>query len=1007
MTRFYQRKLYALLRNSASDSRAGSEICQYLNFLSSDLEFLNQWWQELGHRANDIGSSSDRVNFSAISTDPTEIRHPVSGERQPLQPKAAVSHEEQVARVQDAFTAINQTIDDPDEACKRIFWWCWRFYPELVAGSTVLYPAHSVLPDNPLYSHNSTVSALTGTLFPQGWQQGDEESQPYLLILTFSPIQEFIKASRKFLDFWSGSYMLHYLSARLCWHVAQKYGPDAVITPSLWGQEIIDALLLKEYPEFAQSFRDNPVSRFESFASRSLSTAGLPNTITVMVSGKDEAIALGQELSETLRQIWGEIAKNVREAIKSRVIEYLEPGKGVEEIWESIKKDFDSLEQPNPYRRELEQFQKSGCWEWNTLWDAQISHTWETYFVAVPFGHPEQDLIHGDTLDQKWIEAQNEIAQPRDELPTVAEQQAYQRLNVGTWWGSLQARLGQGIQVVKNSRNWKSPVSPGERSSLSGQYSAVHPRCNYARFKQGRGMTAGSIRLFWRVMSLAYPGLFDGSERLNALELTKRMAWYRGGVAASLGIELQEDDYELLVRFPNLNSIAAARFAVDCPEKVHEYWSRLRQAIQQDSELHGKHDKFCAITRGRPFQITLADAALQKTLPHYGNGYNGVMFSSKWLSEDMGLAKEGTKIPVLRSLVTQAHQLTGFGDSSPADWWVLVMGDGDGMGQYVSGHSLKFYSEYLVQDLVDRTGIADAAWELLLKTRKRMGPATHVGLNRALLDFSNRLVPHLTEKRFCGRVIYSGGDDVMAVLPLADLPEFLQSLRAAWCGGKDPKEQFYSQGGYWHPKEAMEDLPDRPLFTMGQGATMSCGIVIAHKSVPLPTVLEQIWEAEKERAKKLLGGDGIPPKDGLCFRVIYGSGNTLEAVMKGHLLESWWKFTGAYEDVDLSPVLYRLAEVLPRHVVVNEHDRLCRQAATAILSRRDEALPDDVYHALLDWLDAWENWAWIAQKTAGRGQGTLGATPDDLANLLRFTAFWVARRRQELSWGRQQEVDDE
>ncbi|MEH1832698.1 MAG: hypothetical protein V7L29_11585 [Nostoc sp.] len=87
-----------------------------------------------------------------------------------------------------------------------------------------------------------------------------------------------------------------------------------------------------------------------------------------------------------------------------------------------------------------------------------------------------------------------------------------------------------------------------------------------------------------------------------------------------------------------------------------------------------------------------------------------------------------------------------------------------------------------------------------------MGPATHVGLNRALLDFSNRLVPYITEKRFCGKVIYSGGDDVMAVLPLENLPEYLLSIRAVWCGSKDPFNEFDNQNiygkstGYWQPK---------------------------------------------------------------------------------------------------------------------------------------------------------------------------------------------------------------
>ena len=39
---------------------------------------------------------------------------------------------------------------------------------------------------------------------------------------------------------------------------------------------------------------------------------------------------------------------------------------------------------------------------------------------------------------------------------------------------------------------------------------------------------------------------------------------------------------------------------------------------------------------------------------------------------------------------------------------------------------------------------------------------SHSALGRALLDFSNQLVPYLTEERYAGRLIYGGGDDVLA-----------------------------------------------------------------------------------------------------------------------------------------------------------------------------------------------------------------------------------------------------
>jgi CRISPR-associated protein Cmr2 len=183
---------------------------------------------------------------------------------------------------------------------------------------------------------------------------------------------------------------------------------------------------------------------------------------------------------------------------------------------------------------------------------------------------------------------------------------------------------------------------------------------------------------------------------------------------------------------------------------------------------------------------------------------------------------------------------------------------------------------------------------------------------------------------------------------------------------------------------------------------MSMGIVIAHKTVPLPTVLEHLWSAEKDRAKQLRGTPKsdhdrhFPDKDGLCFRVIYGGGNTLEALMKGDLLNSWWAVMQQYPETDMSPLLYRLAETLPKRAYLTAGDRLLSQAALVIINRRDETLSERIKTHLCHWLDEWEQWAFYTQKYLGAN--ALGTQPQDLANVLRFSAFWVDKMRQRSQW---------
>lgn len=1018
MTVNYPRKLYAFLRNDHF-TYWGNDILPELVCLKPYLKELGVWWSSHGKRLCDIASSSDRLNFISKTSDAPIARHPISGQVHPLKNSSS-----------DPDLSEVRTWTDSEQ----VYWWFWRFYPELRVPQNqdaLLEPAHLILPDCPLHSYQTTVSALTSACF----NEAGEPTQPYLLLFSFSPIQEFIKASRKFLDFWAGSYLLHYLSAKLCWTIAQEYGPDAIITPSLWSQEIIDAFQAKKYDSFNQWFQKispdglNAVERWEAGQSDSLSTAGFPNMIVVLVSGKQEAQHCGDLLSTELVKEWKVIADRVKQDIRERVSQYCDRKlksfelfkNEISELFPDVKTD------PLLYESDLRQWlgvpkanDPSSLlyanWQWNELWKAQIEQTWEPYWTALPLGSlgdcTEIEKMDSSGWDREWINAQRRNSQSQTvrtiggedvafDIPTALEEQLYSKLNIGTWWGSLQQRLRVALIAVKTTRNWQIPIAPGSRSSISGQFSAVHPSFNYKKFADGGGLSEGKMRFFWWVMAQSYPGVFDGSEQLNALELTKRMAWTYGGVAYDLGIPKRDDidiDYDRLIRFPNLTSIAAARFAADHPERVTTYWELLKKQVLRGLAESKILENFYKRTK-RPFQIQGSDAAL-KTQPNYETGFNGVMFSSKWLAEDMNLPS--LEKHMLRTIIDKTHQDCNFGDGSPGDWWVILLADGDGMGGYVSGQKLKVYESYL-----DPSAIGDPMlWsnpdfiEFRTKTHKRMGPATHVGLNRALLDFSNRLVPYLTEKRFCGKLVYSGGDDVMALLPLEDLPEYIISLRSAWCGGIDPKGEFQCDRGseqltgYWHPNVELQarGFPNRPLFTMGTGATLSAGMVIAHKSVPLPTVLESLWKAEKDGAKKL------PGKDGLCFRVIYSNGNQLTALMPGILLTKWWECISAfsiYQD-KLSPVLYRLSEELPGRISVPSDLGLVKKAAEVIMARRDDGQSMSVYFKqLASWLADWEIWA-LSKRLDD--QESLGTTIKDLGNLLRFTAFWVDKRVERETW---------
>jgi CRISPR-associated protein Cmr2 len=216
----------------------------------------------------------------------------------------------------------------------------------------------------------------------------------------------------------------------------------------------------------------------------------------------------------------------------------------------------------------------------------------------------------------------------------------------------------------------------------------------------------------------------------------------------------------------------------------------------------------------------------------------------------------------------------------------------------------------------EEAGVAQAFAEFL-QQKKRMGPATHAALSRALLDFSNQLVPYLTEQRYAGRLIYSGGDDVLAYTNLWEWDSWLWDVRQCFKGSNDPHEEFDNTGDYWRWKngEPPENVSPRPLFTMGSKASISFGIVIVHHSVPLAIALENLWEAE-DHAKEHQSPDGAK-KDAVQVRVLYGNGNILKATSKFDVFDQWRKlidFQQQHPEID--PALFeQAAEVWSQHPV--------------------------------------------------------------------------------------------
>ena len=210
-------------------------------------------------------------------------------------------------------------------------------------------------------------------------------------------------------------------------------------------------------------------------------------------------------------------------------------------------------------------------------------------------------------------------------------------------------------------------------------------------------------------------------------------------------------------------------------------------------------------------------------------------------------------------------------------------------------------------------------------------PETHRDLSGALSQFAAEVLGIVENNKTKGVLIYAGGDDVLAYLPLHTVLECAEKLEKAF---RQKLGEFQAQ------KNGKTITP-----------TLSIGIVIAHHLEPLADVLELARNAEKE-AKKVDDKNGLAitlRKRGGADRTINGKWSVFYKRLS-HLIDFYRKdaLSGgtAYELQELHRILSKTG--IPADGLAQE--------ALRIVARKKEAgggkdVSDDVKRAFQQWLD--------------------------------------------------------
>jgi CRISPR-associated protein Cmr2 len=217
-------------------------------------------------------------------------------------------------------------------------------------------------------------------------------------------------------------------------------------------------------------------------------------------------------------------------------------------------------------------------------------------------------------------------------------------------------------------------------------------------------------------------------------------------------------------------------------------------------------------------------------------------------------------------ILQQLHEI-----ARPSPYYAVLFMDGDAMGKWLSGahERLPTFAE-LLHSQVRQKLAQEPNWKTALETRRLMSPSLHAAISEALANFALSGVPYVVEQLHAGRIVYAGGDDVLALLPLADALPAARKLRALFSGEarRQPDGDIFVEFRSQHCT-GWVDWEGRNLLTMGNRATASIGIVVAHRLHPLRDVLRQGRETEED-AKEAYGRNAV------CVRWLKRSGEQIQ-----------------------------------------------------------------------------------------------------------------------------------
>jgi len=427
----------------------------------------------------------------------------------------------------------------------------------------------------------------------------------------------------------------------------------------------------------------------------------------------------------------------------------------------------------------------------------QLSDFPQIFWVAIPWKKGNDDLQIDDLKEFFSVEKVNQWK----ELINFAIGKGEHHPNVGFLYQLIYTALEKSMGAVKNLRIFEQLGEAGRKCSICGERNVLF----FSESKNKNKFLRYNPNAVNLTDKIAAKFLADG-EGLCALCFLKR--------TFEIYLEKRVDEVFKDFTFPSTAEVACADFK----EKAKD----LKEFKDYEKCL-----------KSFPKISSLPKLNIETVEGYWMYKEN---FNKKKIKEELGEDLSQEEIKELTNKLDSIYRRIG----KPNPYYAIIHLDGDDMGKWLSGEMLPViqyaYNSQVWEKLPEdfKNGLTK------ISSKKVLTPAIHSAVSVALRNYAIEFVRKIVEEEHLGKLIYAGGDDVLAFVNLKDLFDVMEKLRWAFSGHIKIESDrikvditnnsvFVLKNGFYH-------------LTMGKYASCSMGVVIAHYKEPLKIVIDKVFE---------------------------------------------------------------------------------------------------------------------------------------------------------------------